>query len=237
MCRSRRLPAFPQRLDRLDRHGRGQRDDEPGAPRRRGLAPQSARPSTRPAASRRTGRCPSRARSRLVARVGLEDPVTPLRRDARPLVGDPDPHDPLVESPVDLDRVSGGAYFTAFSSRCSSTWRSAAPVGHRVQLPRSRDPSRWARAAARGRRSSSSTSRPMSIVWRSGGRSGTTRTDSRIESTRRSSRSIWSTCPGATRRAARDAPGRATIGPRGGARRRAGRCRRGPRRAACAARG
>ena len=33
------------------------------------------------------------------------------------------------------------------------------------------------------------------MVWRSGGRSGTTRTDSRIESTSRSSRSIWSTVP------------------------------------------
>ena len=184
-ARPRRPPAARARSARL--------------PRRR--ARTTAVPSSiPPGAAPRRARCRTPAPSRLPAGVGLEDPLAPLGRDARSLVVDRDPHHALDERPVQLHRVSGGAYFTAFSSRCSSTWRRRAGSARTCSR---RDRTSVVRWRCEQRRESSRRSRrtrcEVDGLQLAAGWSGTTRTDSRIESTSRSRRSIWSTVPGVPR--------------------------------------
>ena len=89
--------------------------------------------------------------------------------------------------------VSGGAYLTAFSTRCSRIWRSRGGSARPWSRALGRDLDRVAvedrperRRRPRRRRSA------RSIGVTAAGPSGTTRTDARIESTSRSSRSICS---------------------------------------------
>ena len=90
-----------------DGHGGRERDDEPGAVRAGGLAPQArahrfaeslggVQPD--PRAARGVG---------VASGVGLEDPLAPLVGDARAFVGDAELDDALVERPVDPDRRVG----------------------------------------------------------------------------------------------------------------------------------
>ena len=196
------------------RSGRGH-GSPPTATRRAGRASTKLRPARlgrlapQPRAHRlgqalgRVQADPGTARRvRVAPGVRLEDPLPPLVRDARPLVADDHPGDALDEAPRRrASVVSGGAYLTAFSTRCSTIWRRR---GASARAWSRRRPVELAGggggAAAPGSRPSRPPRGPRRPGATSAGWSGTTRTEARIESTSRSSRSTCSSAAAMPRR-------------------------------------
>ena len=135
--------------------------------------------------------------------------------------------------------VSGGAYLTAFSTRCSTIWRSRGGSARAWSRTLGRTSSRWLAEDRAGATSSDLVDERLDVDRRDrrpgpparpGPRPGSSRRGGRAARSARASRRA--TPPRVSRRSmSRDSR------PRAAARRRAGRCRRGRPRAASAARG
>ena len=131
---------------------------------------------------------------RVAPGVGLEDPLAPLRRGCPgPRRVTPSRTTPSTSAQSIVIVVSGGRVLDRVLDEVLEDLAEARRVGQGVE-PDARHGRRrgGGRAIGRSEATTSSTSAPTSTGVTAAGPSGTTRTDARIESTRRSSRSICS---------------------------------------------